>query len=381
MFITQNKNWSEDKPHLTKYQVHYRDHLGKQKCKHFHRFADARKFGVQKEIDREQAQFLPKFDTKKLTQSLEQIARNVPVTSKVSARQSTIKRNKLIRRRVIEQFGSTQISFITNNDLQEFLNSLGHNYSKSYISIAISDLKRIFKKALADGVVKINPTEFLANTSIKKVISASDEGNFLTEDEVERILTACETCCETAVKQYDLYRHSGICLKPYAMFFYIGFNFGLRKGELLALKKEDIDLNAKTLSVNKSFSNGKIGPTKTKSSRRTFSLDDESLLKLDLQMSIFNKSDLLFETYTGSRLGESKVNKVFKNICKTLDFCDNRNIRIHSLRSTFVAILRARGYSYEEISKYTGHSSPIITARFYSAEYETLLTINRTKVL
>ena len=378
MFITINKNWSKDKPHLTKYQVHYRDHLGKQKCKHFHRFADARKFGVQKEIDRQQAQFLPKFDTKKLTQSLEQIARNVPVTSKVSARQSTIKRNKLIRRRVIEQFGSTQISFITNNDLQEFLNSLGHNYSKSYISIAISDLKRIFNKALADGVIQTNPSLSLLNPSTKQIQSSSDDGNFLTKEEVQALLETCSNCCEDATTTYELNRHSGICLKPYAMFFYIGINFGLRKGELIALRKDDIDLGTKTMSINKTFSNGVEGPPKTKNGFRVFELDEETLMKLDLQMSLYNKSGYLFETLSGTRLSERKVNKVLEQVCKTLGIEEDRKITIHSLRSTFFALYRDAGYTSEDLYKYAGHSSPLVSERFYSAEYkESLKVLNK----
>jgi hypothetical protein len=54
---------------------------------------------------------------------------------------------------------------------------------------------------------------------------------------------------------------------------------------------------------------------------------------------------------------------------------EDRKITIHSLKSTFFALYRDAGYTSEDLYKYAGHSSHLVSERFYSAEYKESLKI------
>lgn len=157
---------------------------------------------------------------------------------------------------------------------------------------------------------------------------------------------------------------------PLQLSFILAFNLlyygGIREGELLALVPDDVDLKAKTLSINKTYMviGGKhiVHQPKTPSSNRVIALPNFLVKMLaDYLPRLPTATCRLFRCLSKSSLA--------KMLHKTADAAGVKQITIHQLRHSHVALLLQMGVSIQEISKRLGHSSPEITYRFYSHLY------------
>lgn len=143
---------------------------------------------------------------------------------------------------------------------------------------------------------------------------------------------------------------------------------GLRFSEVLALSWEDIDFKEKTIRVNKSFDyihDKEIkNRTKTDSSRRTISIDDETLLLLK-EYKLANqitKSEYLFLDPYMNHVTNNACNKALRKACIR---AGSREITFHGLRHTHCSFLIYQGVNIKYISKRLGHSSIAITYKVY----------------
>ena len=151
--------------------------------------------------------------------------------------------------------------------------------------------------------------------------------------------------------------------KPMSYYaFQILYWTGIRSGELLALTREDFDLDKRTLRINKTYQvvNGEAMTTspKTEKSNRTIELPQflcdemrdyfDSIYGLDDTSRIFpfSKSFLHHEMDRGSK--EAGV----------------KRIRIHDLRHSSCALLVELGYSPVQIAERLGHETVTITDRY-----------------
>lgn len=142
---------------------------------------------------------------------------------------------------------------------------------------------------------------------------------------------------------------------------------GIRVGELLALTKEDIDFEQKTITISKSYQriDGKdvITPPKTPKSNRTISIPD--FLAEDIKDYIkciygiknkdrlfpFTKSFLLREIERGSKISGVK------------------KIRVHDLRHSHCALLFELGFTPLEVADRLGHEKVETTLNIYAHIY------------
>jgi integrase len=121
--------------------------------------------------------------------------------------------------------------------LHEFSPSTHHDWAKKQtlsgktINDIRSILYQIFKEAFLDDVINVNPIE---KTRRSKVIQKEPEP--FSENEMNKILSALE--------------------EPYRQYFQLAFFTGMRTGELLALRWEDVDFKTKKIHVRKSISHG-----------------------------------------------------------------------------------------------------------------------------
>lgn len=119
---------------------------------------------------------------------------------------------------------------------------------------------------------------------------------------------------------------------------------GLRQGELLALRRMDIDWVAQRIRVRRNYVRGRFGTPKSKRSSRSVPLADEVAGELDVlfKASAYQADeDLVFgHPHTGRPLDRSQVLKRFK---RTLKRAGVRPIRFHDLRHTFGTRMAAAG--------------------------------------
>ena len=154
---------------------------------------------------------------------------------------------------------------------------------------------------------------------------------------------------------------------------------GLRRGELLALRWRNLDLDSGKLTVVETaykLGNGeyRIKEPKTAQSRRTVTLplslvdlfkvyrSDQELLRIQLGISL-NADDFVFIRLDGSPINPSAVTLAFKRIIKRAGL---RDIRIHDLRHTHATLMLKAGEHPKVVSERLGHANISITLDIYS---------------
>jgi len=165
----------------------------------------------------------------------------------------------------------------------------------------------------------------------------------------------------------------------YYVFFSTLLYTGLRRGELLALRWRNIDLDKASLYVVETaykLGNGQyfIKETKTPHSRRAVSLhpslvalmseyrSDQELLRIQLGV-ILNDDDFVFIRPDGTPLNPNAVTLAFKRIiCKA----GLIHIRLHDLRHTHATLMLKAGIHPKVVSERLGHASIGITLDTYS---------------
>jgi integrase len=154
---------------------------------------------------------------------------------------------------------------------------------------------------------------------------------------------------------------------------------GLREGELLALKWEDVELEDAVLRVRHSLTRtgGKVtlGLPKTKKSRRSVGLTERAVEALQAHLSrqlevmkrmgsLYRPGGLVFANETGGIINPSNLrNRSFKPLLKRARLPD---IRFHDLRHTCATLLLSRNVNPKIVSEMLGHSSIAITLDTYS---------------
>jgi integrase len=154
---------------------------------------------------------------------------------------------------------------------------------------------------------------------------------------------------------------------------------GLRKGELLGLHWEDLDLTAGTASIRRSLQRTRTGglthlPTKTRASERRIALPTECLHSLkehkerqDMERqavgSGWKGGCLVFTTPTGGPLDPANLTRRFRSF---LDRAGLRRIRFHDLRHSTATLLLEQGVDLVVIKELLGHAHIGVTAGVYA---------------
>lgn len=197
-----------------------------------------------------------------------------------------------------------------------------------------SCLNQIFQLAKYDLAISINPIDFLKNFKLVK-----PQIKPFTDSEVRIILKASE--CYS---------------KKFQMFLKLGFYTGMRTGEILALKKENIDFDKRLIYVK--LSRSKFGENSPKTSGSIRQVPIVDALYRDLEYyCIFTFTDYLFvnqyrEPYNTDF---SFTRYCWKPLLKSLNIPYRK---LYVMRHTYATnILKNTNISPYELSRLLGHSS------------------------
>lgn len=229
-------------------------------------------------------------------------------------------------------FGGMLINSVDVDVMQAQFNSI-KNYPRARDK-TFTLLKEIFNKAVSLNYIRYNPINNIELPKHKKKKGKSFDN-----------------------KQISLLKES-FNNNKYGDFYYFAMYTGMRRGELLALTRDDINFKDYTISVDKSFNDGNIGFTKTESSKRIIPIID-ALKPIANKYKDYSKSVRLFPYC------ETTVDKHFKRILKSLNITDS-SYTLHSLRHTFATIMRENSIDEKVISQWLGHSNISTTLNIYT---------------
>jgi integrase len=239
---------------------------------------------------------------------------------------------KTLKKWIPEAWEKRELSSFTQSQIHELIYEiLPKDATQSTRKYVLKIVKKIFQMAVDLGKITKNPCYGM----VVKV--PEPEKKVLTNSEVETFLR------EAKATHHNFYPIWVVALYT-----------GMRSGELYALKWSDVDFEAKTISVSRSW-NSKNGYSCTKNQKsRIVPISEELLAFLKaykLQRGSGRNDEFVLPHLTEWTRGEAA--RVIKRFCKSIGVTD---IRFHDLRATFITNLLARGEPLVRVMATVGHS-------------------------
>ena len=164
----------------------------------------------------------------------------------------------------------------------------------------------------------------------------------------------------------------------YLALFQLAITTGMRQGEILGLKWNDLSWKRKTLQVQRQLKRKKGGgftfsSPKTKSGKRTLVLGSKTIELLTLHQEIlkqeqiiagdqWSENNLIFPNTIGNPTQPDKLSKRFKRLTKLAGLPE---IRFHDLRHTAATLMLNQGVPVLVVSRRLGHAKPSTTLDVY----------------
>ena len=149
--------------------------------------------------------------------------------------------------------------------------------------------------------------------------------------------------------------------------YYLELATGLRRGELLGLKWEDIDLERGDLRVRRQIARINVevveAPLKTKNAYRTLPLAEDTVSILLEQKKKVAGSPWVFPSSTGGPISPDSVLHMLHRVLKRAGL---PRIRFHDLRHTFATLALQNGVDVKTVSGMLGHFSAGFTLDTYA---------------
>jgi integrase len=235
-----------------------------------------------------------------------------------------------LRLHIVPFFGPMRLDEITLPYVREFMKALlAKELSPKTVLNAMVVLKEMFKHAVQWGYLDANPAQYA-----ERPRAEDQEMQILTPPEIRRLLDAADEPVRTLL----------LC----------AVLTGMRRGELLGLRWEDIDLEGHRIFVRRALWRGKFVTPKSRRSRRTIDLAPTLRAALAKLPSRFH-GVLVFCRTDGAPINPDTFAQ--RDWPRALRRAGLRRIRFHDLRHTYASLLIAQGAHPKYIQAQLGHAS------------------------
>ncbi len=265
---------------------------------------------------------------------------------------------QIVRTHLIPALGHLQLTKLTMQHVQAMLAAKQDSLSPRSVHHIRAVLRNALNYALRSELVTRNVAELTKPPKVEE-----SEIRVLTFEEAKHFLDAARG-------------------DPLEALYRVALSLALREGEVLGLRWQDIDFDAKTLTVKVALQaiDGKLElvSPKTKRSRRTLPLPDVLITALrthrarQLEAKLLAGSDweetgLVFTTRRGTPLHPRNLLRSFYAFLQRAGL---PKIRFHDLRHSCLSILEAQGVSDRVRMEIAGHSDIRLTQNRYTHVYD-----------
>lgn len=263
---------------------------------------------------------------------------------------NTAKSYKPAKERAELHFKGTPIKSITPPQINAHIKDFSKTHASKTVHTQLLVYNLIFKYAVEVGDIPYNPARDLSvpsNLKKEKISSPSQE-------DIIRVKNSTEC--------------------TFGMFAYWALYTGMRRGELLALEWKDVDIENRTIMVNKSLyhKNNKpfVKSPKTKTSIAPIPILDALVSK------IHPSSGLVFPNDKGEYITETQFQRLWELYCKE----SGVTATPHQFRHAFATMLFEAGIPPEEAQALLRHAQLSTTMDIYTDLRETKLKAIHQKV-
>ncbi|MGO4346329.1 tyrosine-type recombinase/integrase [Paenibacillus sp. MCAF9] len=259
----------------------------------------------------------------------------------------------MVNKHILPTLGDLALADITPRHIQNLYNALheSEQLSGENIQKVHTIIKESLSKATAWNMLTRNPA-----LAVDRPKAEAKEMLYWTDEESHLFLDASKE---------DRYYSA----------FLLALTTGMRQGEILGLRWQDVDLKNRTLSVRqilnhdgKSFDVG----AKTLSGVRSIGIDKVTAAKLDKlrrrtneekmeNRDIYEDNDLVICTQLGTPLSPRNLNRSFYRL---IDKAEVTKIRFHDMRHTHVVMLLKMRENNKRIAERMGWSSVKMLDRY-----------------
>lgn len=241
-----------------------------------------------------------------------------------------------LRVHVYPHLGRLPLSQIRRHHLEAMVDSM-EGLAPSTVRGVLLTARIVLRAAVKDGLVRTSPADGVQTPEVVRTITT------LTPEQAAGLLAVA----------------SGEARPTIAL----GLGAGLRQGEVLGLHVGNVDFLRKTVSVTEQAIQGKVGPPKTRASRRVVPVPEWVVNELARWVEqhptdgpLFTRNEALWHRSAfNRRVWKPAVEKA--GLPATLGF--------HSLRHTYASTLIAAGLHIKVIQTRLGHASIVETSDVY----------------
>jgi len=247
-----------------------------------------------------------------------------------------------LRLRILDELGDRQFAQITRGDLQRLVDGLvAQGLSPSTVQCSLLPLRAMYRRAISLDELAVNPTSGLRLPAIR-----GGRDRIVTPKQAAKLLDALRDAHDRALWGTALYA-------------------GLRRGELLALQWQDVDIAAGQINVSRSWdvSEGHdVGP-KSREGRRTVPI--AGCLRTLLAAHRLASSRANGHVFGTTGTGVAAIRHVTKRADDAWKAARLDRITLHEARHTYASLMIAAGVNAKALSTYMGHANISITLDRY----------------
>ena len=268
----------------------------------------------------------------------------------------------LIEKHLVPFFGSMDLREIGESEILGYIRAkLGQDLSVSTIKNGLTIVRRVFNLQIRAGHLEQNPAarmgELLSRVDRSRATETQQVESW-TREEVEALLGLA-------------YKHE----ERFAPALELLFSTGLRRGELLGLKWEDVDLSSGRLNVRRAIVVGQLTTPKS-GQGRTIALPASLVRSLRslltqrrrecLKKGLGSVPEWIFCTRDGKPLQARNFERTWYRLRRRAQAKSVRPFRLHATRHTYASHALGAGKSVAWVAAQLGHAKPETTLRVYA---------------